>query len=363
MARDMRPLPAPIARAFAGQGRAAGGLGSPFVDAVCTIIADHGLPDGETWQRLAHWPGTIGPGADAIALRVCGALHRLVLDGADDGLASVFPPNPLDPEQLGTAVAAAIGAHDRFVADYIASPPQTNEVARAGLLLPALLDANAAAGLPVSLLEIGSSAGLIQNLDRYRYDYGGWQWGAPDARVAIATDWRGNAYRLPDAPLVIAERAGCDIAPVPIATGTDRMRLQSYIWPDQPQRLARLQAALAVAAQHRPVVDTATVGPWLATKLAHPSPGRHTVLIHTVMWQYLTDEERARSEAIIRRFGRGAGPSAPFTWLRFEHDGREPGGGLRMTRWRGEPGDGVTVDAARADYHGRWIDWRGTAPT
>jgi hypothetical protein len=37
-----------------------------------------------------------------------------------------------------------------------------------------------------------------------------------------------------------------------------------------------------------------------------------------------------------------------------EDDGKTPGAGLTLRLW---PGD-VTLDLGRADFHGRWLDWR-----
>ena len=288
-------------------------------------------------------------------LRLAAALHRLVLDGADQGLAAVYPPAEADKSALLGAIGDAVEAHDGFIASYLNSPPQTNEVARAALLLPSLLQLHQAHGLPLRLREMGASAGLNQNLDRFRYDYGSWQWGEPASPVLIACEWRGNAPAPSNQTLQIADRAACDIAPVPIATQDDRRRLQSYLWPDQGYRLDRLRAALALAAEHPPRIDTAGAADWLADRLSPLPTGRLTVLIHTMMWHYLSGAEKARAESVIRRIGRDARPDSPLAWLRHDIDARQPGGGLYLTSWSGTADDGITRTVGRADFHGRWV--------
>jgi hypothetical protein len=355
-AMTTHPLPAPVADAFAHQAAACRELGSPLTATLCALVAEQGLPDSQTRRRIATWPGLETSKADVVPLRFAGALHRLVLDGIDDALAAAYPPNALDAETLRPAMMHAVADHDRFVADYLDLPPQTNEVARAAHLLPALLQLAGSTALPVRIMELGASAGLLQNFDKFRYDYGRFCWGDAASPVTIACEWRGEApFPAGDLPPIV-ERGGCDIAPVPLAIDDDRKRLQSYVWPDQPHRLRRLTAAIAMALDHPPAIDMAGAADWLDARLTPLPEGRHTIVLHAIMWQYLPGAERARAEAAIRRAGRQATPDAPLSWVRFEADGKQPGGGVRVTRWSGAAGDGISRLVARGDYHGRWVE-------
>lgn len=350
------PLPDPVAQAFAQQADSCRDLGSPLVATICALVARHGLPDSRTRRRIATWPGLTHSRAGAVPLRFAGALHRLVLDGADDGLVAVFPPADLDETALWHAMRAAVTAHDGFITAYLDSPPQTNEVARAALLLPTLLALHDRHALPLRLMELGASAGLNQNLDRFRYDYGRFAWGDPASPLEIACAWRGDAPFAAGGDLPVAERHACDIAPVPLATDDDRKRLVSYVWADQPVRLARLRAAMDLAADGAPHVDAIGAADWLDAHLAPLPQGRLTIVFHTIMWQYLPDAEKTRAEAVIRHAGRRASRDAPLAWLRFEADGTQPGGGVRLTCWSGAAEDGITELVARGDFHGRWLE-------
>ncbi|MCR9123856.1 MAG: DUF2332 family protein [Phyllobacteriaceae bacterium] len=349
-------LPAHVADAFAHQANASRDLGSPLTAALCALVAEHGLPDSETRRRIATWPGLETSRGDVVPLRFAGALHRLVLDGAEPALVAAYPPNPLDTDALHAAMTKAVTAHDGFVADYLDLPPQTNEVARAAHLLPALLQLAARTALPMRIMELGASAGLLQNFEKFRYDYGRFSWGDPASPLTIGCEWRGDApFPAGELP-PIAERGGCDIAPVSIATDDDRKRLQSYVWPDQPHRFQRLTAAMAIALDHPPAIDEAGAADWLETRLAPLPAGRHTIVMHAIMWQYVPADEKARAEAAIRHAGRQATPDAPLSWVRFEADGDRPGGGVRATHWSGAADDGISRLVARGDYHGRWVE-------
>ena len=60
--------------------------------------------------------------------------------------------------------------HDHYLADQLSSPPQTNEVARSGIVLGAMLHVAARTGLPLEIFEIGASAGLNLAFDEYVFD-------------------------------------------------------------------------------------------------------------------------------------------------------------------------------------------------
>jgi len=95
-------------------------------------------------------------------------------------------------------------------------------------------------------VEIGTSAGLNLNFDRFHYRYGAAEWGDPASPVRLAPDLRGKVPPL-DGELRVLARSGCDIAPVDLSNKVARLRLRSFIWADQTARLQRLDAAIGLA--------------------------------------------------------------------------------------------------------------------
>ncbi|MGG2473992.1 DUF2332 family protein, partial [Rhizobium sp. BR5] len=61
------------------------------------------------------------------------------------------------------------------------------------------------------------------------------------SEVSMSPEWRGNAP--PDTRIEVVERAGCDLNPLDPLSVEDRLRLMSYIWADQTDRLERTAAA------------------------------------------------------------------------------------------------------------------------
>ncbi|MEO1702290.1 MAG: DUF2332 family protein [Pseudomonadota bacterium] len=351
-------LPAPIAQAFAQQARACVQLGSPLTAAICDLIATNGLPEGQTGSRIAAWQGDPHGTGTAVALRVTGALHNLVLKRADDALTRVYPPNEWTKERLQDAVFGAIERNDASICAFLDSPPQTNETGRSAALLPALLQLSHRRDMPIELLELGASAGLNQNLAHFHYDYGGWIWGNSASPLYLNCEWRGVPFRHIDQKLQIASRTGCDISPVAIATDEDRLHLISYVWADQTARLQRINAALALAHAYPPNVEKSGAADWLAKQLQEKqSANRWRVIFHTIMWQYMPREEQAKARALIEQAGKNATAHSPLAWVRLEADGQKGSAGLYATVWDGSDNDGHERLLARGDFHGRWIEW------
>jgi hypothetical protein len=377
---------ADLRHAFRQQARACEGLGSPFMARLCRLLSDRLAPAGPLGARLFGWAGDVGPNGGSVPLRLCGALHALVLRG-HPGLAAVYPPQvagagaaaaagprafegaserafespfprgsrglPVDAgtddDAMWFAVAGALETEAAFIDAFLNTAPQTNEVRRSAALIAAGHWLAARHGLPLVLSELGASAGLNTIWDRYALARPGLRLGPADAALTLAPDWTG---RLPPAATVtVADRAAVDLNPIDTADPAQRLRLLAYLWADQPERRALTEAALAAGP---PLPDRGDAADWLAARLATPRPGHLHLIFHTIAWQYFPAPVQARARGLIEAVGARATPDAPLAWLAYEADGATPGAGVTLRLW---PGD-VTVALGRADFHGRWVDWR-----
>jgi len=341
-----------VAEHFEGQAAGCDKLGSPFTASLCRLMAERLDRSTLFGRRILDWGGD--PGADALALRACGALHALARSGRAKYLRRVYPPAPFDRERLWIAIAQALRQHDEFLATWLDSPPQTNEVARSSIVLGAALTVANRTGLPLAVYEIGASAGLNLGFDQYRYEFGGGRsWGPADLPLTIPSEWRGELPPL-DVPLRVISRQGCDRNPLDPASEADAARLLSYVWPDQAHRLVRLEAALQHAAASGRKVECADAATWVEQNLGLPAElGTCRFVFHTVVWQYLPTEVQARIEAALQTAGAAATPEAPLARFGFEWDGKGEGGAMTLTLW---PGKRV-IPLGRADFHGRWVEW------
>jgi hypothetical protein len=350
---DRREKRGAVVAAFAKQIDWCHRLGSPFTAAVLEALVAAIEAGGTAAELLAAWPGD--PVADALPLRMTGALHALVLSRADPDLAAVYPPKgPAASDDLRRTVAAVLDRHRPFIEGFLASPPQTNEVGRSGVLLGGFLTIADETGLPLRLLEIGASAGLNTIWDRYRYRLGEAPWGDPRSPLLLAPEWRGPLPPL-QAPLRVESRHACDVAPIDLDDPVQRLRLRAYVWPDQRERLARLEGAIALARAAGQTVERADAATWVGDRLAAPAAGVATVLYHSIMWQYLPAATQAAVMASLEGAGRRAAPDAPLAWLRFELVMPEKPPELHLTLWPG----GRSRTLAVAQPHGASVDWSG----
>jgi hypothetical protein len=308
-----------------------------------------GGPTSELLGPLEHDPSGSVP-----ALRFAGGLHRLVLERRAPALAVHYPSVGGTPGDVWPAARAVVQEHLDELRELVRRPVQTNEVGRSSVLLGGLLHVATSTGLPVRLLEVGASGGLNLSVDRFRHEVAdGVVLGEPASPVVLRAPWQG---RLPDVdvPVHLVERRGCDPHPLDPSSADDRLTLTSYVWADQVDRFERLRGALQVAAAAPERVERLGGAAFLEREL-HPREGVATVVWHSVVWQYLPPEERARLLACLEVAGGRATQAAPVVLLSLEPEHLEHGGFvLRLRAWPGGQ-DRVLADA---HGHGPPVVWR-----
>jgi hypothetical protein len=320
---------------------------------VLQILLENIESGGGSAAAVADWQGD--PRADALPIRLAGALHALVLSGAQPRLGQLYPGGGSeDPLALRATIDLVIDQEQAHIARYLAHPPQTNETLRSAVLLGGFVTVAREFALPMRLLEIGASAGLNTIWDKYRYRLGATDFGPATSPVLLETEWQGP---LPDLAMPeiqmpeIQSRASCDRSPIDLQDPAQRLRLRSYVWADQRLRLARLEGAISLALATGIQVEKADAAEWLARQLAQPTDRAVTVIYHSVMWQYLLPATRQRLRELMEQAGQGS----PLAWLRFEPSAASGQFELRLTRWRGGVRDERLL--ATAHPHGAQVRW------
>jgi hypothetical protein len=255
---------------------------------------------------------------------------RLALAVADDpdvlAFLDALPTGKRQPNLLFAAVrylhGTPVGAHDlrravledgdRLRATMLARATQTNEAARCAALLPlfAVLDG------PLALIEAGASAGLCLYPDRYSYEYDGVRVGPPGP-VHLRCTTTGCVpvpARLPE----VVDRVGIDLNPLDPADDDTRAWLRALVWPGPAadDRLARLDAAAAIAAREPARMLTGHLLDRLPEAVASAPPGTTVVVFHTAVLPYVPGAERARFAEMVREL--------PVRWIAQEGPGALP---------------------------------------
>jgi hypothetical protein len=315
------------------------------------------MPVAERYRRFAEEARGRSPLYERLALGVAG--DRGLLELLDR-----LPPAKQQPNLLFAAVqylagpqpdldafrSFVLGHADEVLATMAAHRTQTNEVGRCALLLPLL----AAIPGPLALVEVGASAGLCLLPDRYAYDYGGTILGDPASPVRLSCQPYGPVP-IPAMPPEVVWRRGIDLSPVDLGDPDAVRWLESCVWPDQPHRLARLRAAMAVARNDPPLVVPGDLLDQVGPVVAQAPAGATVLVFHAAALVYLPPPDRRRFAALMAEL--------PAVWLSAEGSGVVPALAARLGRApTPDPavfliGKGPSRLLALADPHGTWLRW------
>lgn len=340
---------ADVGETLAIQAAACRHLGSiQYADLLDAFLEDHRrggpivqLLDGRS-DRPLH---------DALPLRLLGSLHRAALLGRAPELAARFPSCGGDGAPIDLALVYRVVDRLRDdVEDGLRRGVQTNEVGRA---VCHLAIANWLPTLGVDEFdwwEVGASAGLNLSFDQYAADTGQGVLGREGSSLTFPTSTFVAAPSVRTAARCVSRR-GCD--PDPIDLERDAIRLESFVWPDQTTRRARLLAAIAITRPLRHPIDQASADDWIVARLAEPST-RPAVIFHSIVWQYMAPEVQTRFRETIARAGRDG---RTLVWARMEPAGVTAD--LRADVWSN--GTRTEFHLADVGYHGQdftWLDRR-----
>ena len=237
---------------------------------------------------------------------------------ADHELLALLAPLPRLKQQPNLVFAAArwtgcpVGGFESFREWMLAHWPeiettiltrstQTNEAARCSALITALADIEG----PVALLEVGASAGLCLYPDRYSYRFE-----VDDQTLALdPTDGtstvvipcvvRGDIQlptHLPD----VAWRAGIDQSPIDVRDAEELRWLETLIWPEHQDRVARLHAAASIAAGDPPHLRRGDLVDLLVSTAEWAPSDATLVVFHSAVLNYLAENRREAFREIVR---------------------------------------------------------------
>jgi hypothetical protein len=337
--------------AFEVQAQYCDAMAAPITARISRAVGRALTRDTATGRRVLNWPGE--PVADAVVLRLVGGLHALHRGGTGGaGLSAAFDGRATDSDKVEAAIADAIATHDALLLPWLDGPPQTNEAARSAGLMTGLLHVATTLGPRVEVLEIGSSAGLNLLIGRMRFDLGGVMTGPPDSPLSIRPAWRGPPP--PPGELEVVAARGVDIAPVDVADPRQAARLEAYVWADHQERLTRLATAIAMVRADPVDLVRGNAADWVEAQLALPQmAGVTRVLMHSVVWQYLTVADRDRIREAMAAAGARASVERPLAWVMMEPNRDLHRHEVRVQCW---PGDPAMKLVALTHAHGAWVE-------
>lgn len=294
---------------------------------------------------------------------ILAALHDQVLLGRAPALAAAYAAGNLDGVGAA-AVEALVACSADVVATAAQRQTQTNETGRGALLYPAIAEAARRTGASaIGLIDVGCSAGLNLNLDRAGITYQpGPTLGDTASPLQLTCDVTGGEVPSDAMPPVVA-RIGIDLNPVDVQNESDARWLRACLWPDQPERTARLDAAIALASANPPQLLAGDALERLPDAVELVPADALVVVTTTWALAYFELGDRLR---FLRRIDEVAA-RRPVAWVSGEGVGIAPGvptlGDSRLSAHSllglaiGE-GTSMSIETiGRCHPHGRWLEW------
>jgi hypothetical protein len=328
---------------------------------IARAIAD----DRELLDRIV----TLTPATKILPVLLFAAVHFLVLDDPGSELAATYRGEPGAAEDPWPQFRALVDERFHELAELVATRSiQTNEVGRSSVLLPAFTAVHRRFDRPLSLVELGPSAGLNLFFDRFAYRYDdGVELGDPGAGVRLECAVRGDTAPPRDVAPPVVGRVGVDLAPVDVTDPQSCRWLEACLWPRLTDRSRRLRAAIDLARAEPPDLRRGSALDQLPGLVLAADPDSVVCLYATWVLAYFSHEDRAALGALLDELGHHRDLALvtseyPSVAPGIDRPDRPPavaeakGASLvGLASWRG--GRRTAAPVAWCHAHGAWIDW------
>ena len=291
-----------------------------------------------------------------------GAVQYLLLRGVEHPLAAHYPivsgkPRPMAP--AARDFRDFCRAHADEVTEIVRTRrTQTNVVRRCTCLVPAFSVVSwEAHRRPLHLIDLGASAGLNLNFDRYgvRYTRAGREilrWGDGGAVVQLEAELRGESLPALEQHIAVGGRVGVDLDPVDALDPESLLWLRALIWPEHVERHQRLVDAAEELRAH-PVRLLEGDAVETLPQLLEEAPEDEALTAYTTVALYqFPRAARERMERILIDASR----SRPVWRVALEGVHATE---LTLTRYR-DGSAAPTELLATASPHGWWLEWVGS---
>jgi hypothetical protein len=332
--------------------------GSPLYENLCWGV----LGDPEMVALAARSPPS-QPSANLLLA----AVHSLLLGGIQHPLRDFYPDvvagesEPREPSEATYPLFQDfVRQHEGRVGELIQTRlVQTNVVRRTTCLLPAFASvARQGGSLPLSIIEIGASAGLNLHWDRFHHQYETargvvLEWGDPASIVQLSTELRATD-RLPEISPdpCVTWRIGIDLNPIDVDDPDAMLWLRALVFPEHLERHRTITAAARVARESGTELVRGDAIDQLPALMSRAPPNSTLCVYGSFVLPQFTPEMR---EALWQRLS-AFSERGPLWFISMEGTA-EGEAKLRIGEFR--EGARTVRQVATAHPHGRWMAWLG----
>lgn len=284
-----------------------------------------------------------------------GAVHFLLLQGKEHDLKDFYPSIVHQPKNVENAFFPfkdfCLKNDEQIINILQTKLVQTNEVRRSAYLYPAFCYMYEQVKKPLSLIEIGTSAGLQLFWDKYSYSYKTTKeiYGDPDSAVHITSEIKAEELPLllKTAPPV-STRIGIDLHVIDVTNEDDYLWLKALIWPEHKQRRQLfIDAARNITDNALELIegDGISLLPEIVNNIQDDSV---ICIFHTHVANQLPQEAKKQLMDTITKIGR---TRDIFHLYNNIYDGE-----LHLDYFIDGKETNKTI--GKTDGHGRWFEWQ-----
>ena len=283
---------------------------------------------------------------------------QYLLSKSDSPLRNYYPSlteNPLPIEESFEQFKEFTLNHQKQLIDLFHTKlVQTNEVKRAAYLYPILLSIYEKTKKPLTIIEIGTSAGLLLCLDAYNYEY-------IQANHLVKVDNNiGNSFliqsenkgeELPSyirSSLKINERIGIDLNIVDISKQDEFEWMLALIWPEHQERRKQFVEASKIANGVNKEMYEGDILKLLPKIIQSSAPDNQVILFHTHVANQFPPQLKKEFEDLLNE----------LSYKRSIYHVYNNMYDLNLHQDFIEQGEVITVKTLqKPDGHGRWFCW------
>ncbi|GGD12506.1 DUF2332 domain-containing protein [Pontibacillus salipaludis] len=283
-----------------------------------------------------------------------GAVHYILLNGEEHELKNFYPSiadHPNSIEGVYPVFRDFCMENRQAIIELLEERRvQTNEVRRCAYLYPVFCEIYKRTAIPLSIIEIGTSAGLQLLWDQYAYSYEGEEWvGNDDAKVHLTAEVRNESepFVFRTSPPVVS-KVGIDVNVSDLTDEKERLWLKALIWPEHKERRKLFEGAVHQLIENPPPMIEGD-GVSLITEQAHLAPRNSALCIfHTHVANQIPEMKKAELLKRIRDIGK---ERDVFHIYNNMNDRK-----LHLDSIR----NGVETHEVIGDTdgHGRWFEWK-----
>ncbi|MBI5372829.1 MAG: DUF2332 domain-containing protein [Sphingobacteriales bacterium] len=287
------------------------------------------------------------------------AVHYLLLKNPGNGLAAYYPSigKKQVPEIPFPLFRSFCLDNEAVIREIILTRiVQTNVINRCAYLLPVFSKIITEENRPATIIDIGTSAGLTLNFDKYEYWYNN-QKVYGDSKVIIKSKITGSTIPALFPITQPIQKIGIDQNIIDPADTDQIIWLKALIWPDQAERFIAMEEALKTEELKKIEFFRAETIPDFEAVILNADKA-HTLIIYAthVLYQFPQTQKEA-FDAMLERVGQ----SRDFYFLSVEgtesllqrYQTREIV--IELTQFRDKKKSQTLL--AETNGHGNWIKW------